>query len=199
MSSNALLAFFALATIDIVVARTALDAHLAGIYAAGLILVKAVQFLPQFVTVVAYPAMARQGGGHRVHLGGLGLIVLIGGSATVVVGIWGDLALPLVGGDAYAEVVPSLWVFATIGTLLAAVQLLVYSALARAHHRAVPILWGAVAAILLSTPWVDSVGRLLTVTLSVDLVLLLVLLFVTRRGSAHAAAHDLSVRTGATA
>ncbi|HEY9494089.1 MAG TPA: hypothetical protein VIR15_04480 [Intrasporangium sp.] len=199
MSSHALLAFFALATIDIVVARTALDAHPAGIYAAGLILVKAVQFLPQFVTVVAFPAMARQGGGHRVHLGGLGLILLIGGTATMVVGIWGDLALPFVGGDAYAEVVPRLWVFATIGTLLAAVQLLVYSALARAHHRAVLFLWGAVAAILVSTPWVDSVGRLLMVTVSVDLALLLVLLFVTRLGSRRAAPDDRPVRAAATA
>ena len=199
MSSHALLAFFALATIDIVVARTALDAHPAGIYAAGLILVKAVQFLPQFVTLVAYPAMARQGGDHRLHLGGLGLIMLIGGTATVVVGIWGDLALPFVGGDAYAEVAPRLWVFAGIGTLLAAVQLLVYSALANAHHRAVLFLWGAVAAIIASTPWVDSVGRLLTVTASVDLALLLVLLFITRLGSTPATADGRFVRAEATA
>ncbi|WP_353508706.1 hypothetical protein [Intrasporangium sp.] len=199
MSSHALLAFFALATIDIVVARTALDAHLAGIYAAGLILVKAVQFLPQFVTVVAFPAMARRGGGRRVRAAGLGLILLIGGTATVIVGIWGDLALPFVGGDAYGEVVPQLWVFATIGTLLASVQLLVYSALARAHHRAVLFIWGAVAAILVSTWWVDSVERLLLVTVSVDLALLLVLLVITRLGSTRPTADDLPARTPAAA
>ena len=199
LSSHALLAFFALATIDIVVARSALDAHLAGIYAAGLILVKAVQFLPQFVTVVAFPAMARQGRGGRVQAGGLGLILLIGGSATLVVRIWGDLALPFVGGDAYAQVVPQLWVFATIGTLLASVQLLVYSALARAHHRAVFFIWGAVAAILVSIPWVDSVERLLLVTVSVDLALLLVLLAITRLGSTRPTADDLPVRAPAAA
>jgi O-antigen/teichoic acid export membrane protein len=63
-SSNALFAFFALATVDIVVARVVLDEHEAGLYAAGLIIVKAVQFLPQFVIVVAFPAMARHGA-HR--------------------------------------------------------------------------------------------------------------------------------------
>ena len=55
---QALLAFFALSNADIVVARNVLDGHDAGLYAGGLILTKAVLFLPQFVVVVAFPSMA---------------------------------------------------------------------------------------------------------------------------------------------
>jgi O-antigen/teichoic acid export membrane protein len=51
-------AFFALSNLDIIVARNVLDDHLAGLYAGGLILTKAVLFLPQFVVVVAFPTMA---------------------------------------------------------------------------------------------------------------------------------------------
>ena len=41
-----------------ILARSTLDAHDAGLYAGGLILAKAMLFLPQFVVVVAFPAMA---------------------------------------------------------------------------------------------------------------------------------------------
>ena len=55
-----LLAFFALSNVDIVIARNVLDEHDAGLYAGGLILTKAVLFLPQFVVVIAFPSMATQ-------------------------------------------------------------------------------------------------------------------------------------------
>ena len=57
-NSQALLAFFALSNADIVVARNVLDDHDAGLYAGGLILTKAVLFLPQFVVVLAFPSMS---------------------------------------------------------------------------------------------------------------------------------------------
>ena len=57
-NSHALLAFFALSNADVVIARSTLDPHDAGLYAGGLILAKAVLFLPQFVVVVAFPSMS---------------------------------------------------------------------------------------------------------------------------------------------
>ena len=57
-NSQALLAFFALSNADVIVARNVLDDHDAGLYAGGLILTKAVLFLPQFVVVLAFPAMS---------------------------------------------------------------------------------------------------------------------------------------------
>ena len=57
-NSQVLLAFFALSNADIVIARNVLDEHDAGLYAGGLILTKAMLFLPQFVVVVAFPSMS---------------------------------------------------------------------------------------------------------------------------------------------
>ncbi len=70
----ALLAFFALSNADIVVARNVLDSHDAGLYAGGLILTKAVLFLPQFVVVVAFPAMSTPSERRRALIGSLGLV-----------------------------------------------------------------------------------------------------------------------------
>ncbi len=46
-----------LSNLDIIVARNILTDHNSGLYAGGLILVKGVLFLPQFVVVVAFPSM----------------------------------------------------------------------------------------------------------------------------------------------
>ena len=48
-SSQALLAFFALSNVDILLARATMSDSEAGLYAAGLIMAKAILFLPQFV------------------------------------------------------------------------------------------------------------------------------------------------------
>ena len=78
----ALLAFFALTNVDIVVARNVLPPREAGLYAAGLILVKAVLFLPQFVVVLAFPAMASDPRRRRALL--LSTVVVLGVGMVVV-------------------------------------------------------------------------------------------------------------------
>ena len=77
-NSNALFAFFALSNVDILVARNVLDAHQAGLYAGGLILVKAVLFLPQFVVVLAFPSMANGAATPATLLQSLPAVVLLG-------------------------------------------------------------------------------------------------------------------------
>ena len=57
-NSHALLAFFALSNADVVIARSVLPDEASGLYAGGLILTKAVLFLPQFVVIVAFPALS---------------------------------------------------------------------------------------------------------------------------------------------
>ena len=54
----ALLAFFALSSVDVIVARNVLSAESAGLYAAGLIVTKAVLFLPQFVVIISFPTLS---------------------------------------------------------------------------------------------------------------------------------------------
>ena len=54
-NSHALLAFFALTNTDVILARVLFEKHDSGLYAGGLILAKAVLFLPQFVVIIAFP------------------------------------------------------------------------------------------------------------------------------------------------
>ena len=72
-SSQALLAFFALSNADILVARATMSNSQAGLYAAGLIMAKAVLFLPQFVVVYAFPSMSKEETNRRTLLLALGL------------------------------------------------------------------------------------------------------------------------------
>jgi len=181
LSAHALFAFFALSTVDVVVARVVLDEHEAGLYAAGLILSKAVLFLPQFVIVIAFPAMARHGADHRLHLWGLGVVLAVGGVVSLVAAALPGVAVVFVGGRAYAEVAGSLWAFAAAGTVLAAVQLLVYSALARRHQRSIGLLWVALVAISAGALSVHTGTGLLTLVCVVDLALLTALVVITRR------------------
>lgn len=174
-SAHALLAFFAVSNVDVLLARALLDDVPAGHYAAGLVLTKAMLFLPQFVVIVLFPAMARSRGGRRTHLLGLGAILGLGVVAAGVVALGSGLALAFVGGAAYAPVQGDLALFAVLGTVLAMVQLLVYSALAQQHPRAVVSLWVALAATVALASTAGSASELLLLKLGVDAVLLVVL------------------------
>ena len=67
-SSQALLAFFALSNADILVARATMSNSEAGLYAAGLIMAKAILFLPQFVVVYAFPSLSKESTSRRTLL-----------------------------------------------------------------------------------------------------------------------------------
>jgi len=143
--SHALLAYFALTNADALLARVVLSPHDSGIYAAGLIVTKACLFLPQFVTVVAFPDLA-QARDTRTRRIAAGLIAALGGA--VVAGTWllPDLALAFVGGDEYADVQDLLPLFALEGSVFALLQLLLYDALARRSRVITVGLWTALAA-----------------------------------------------------
>jgi len=176
-NSHALLAFFALSNADVLIARGVLDDHQAGLYAGGLILAKAVLFLPQFVVVVAFPSMAAAAGTRRAgHLKALGLVLAIGAVATVGAYALAGLAVTFVGGSAYAELHDLIWAFAAIGTLLSMIQLMVYGVVARQSQRAVYVLWGALLVLAACAPLLDSPVALLATVAAVETTVLLVLL-----------------------
>ncbi|HET6969020.1 MAG TPA: hypothetical protein VFI44_12105, partial [Ornithinibacter sp.] len=177
--SHTLLAFFALTQVDVFAARVTLPADEAGTYASGLILAKAVLFLPTFVTVMAFPALARRAGHRHLHLLGLAVVLAIGLVAVVGTLVAPDLTLAFVGGPAYAAVQPDLWLFALLGTVTAMIQLLVQTALARTHRHAVWWIWGALALVAAGVPFVATGHDLLLLVLGVDVVLLAVLVRVT--------------------
>lgn len=175
INSHALLAFFALSNADVIVARVVLDNHVAGLYAGGLILTKAVLFLPQFVVVIAFPAMAAPGQRKGMYLKGLALVGGIGLVAVIGAIVLSDLAISFVGGGEYAEIKSSVGLFALLGTLLALVQLMVYEVVARQHRASVYVIWVGLLAVVAAAPFVTGFESLVLVVIAIDLTLLVVL------------------------
>jgi O-antigen/teichoic acid export membrane protein len=175
-NSQALLAFFALSNADVVVARHALDNHLAGIYAAGLILAKAMLFLPQFVVVVAFPDLSTTENRRQALLRSLAVVAGLGAVGIAGAFLFQGLALVFVGGSAYVEVEDQLWLFAVLGTVLAMLQVLVYAVLARSGRRPVLLVWLAFVAVVALGLRATTVTELLTIVLTCDTLLLVALL-----------------------
>lgn len=174
--SFALLAFFALSNIDILIARNVLSDHNSGLYAAGLILTKAVLFLPQFVTVVAFPAMSATDSRRRALLGSLGFVAGLGLICVAGAAVLSALAMVFVGGHAYDDVQGRLWLFALLGTLLSSLQLLVYAVLARQSRRSAYLVWAAVVVVAAVGSQVGSLTGLVVLVCVTDAVLLSILL-----------------------
>lgn len=175
-NGQALFAFFALSSVDIIVAVNVLSKHEAGLYAGGLILAKAMLFLPQFVVIVAFPSMATGSERRKALVVSLSLVAALGAVGTLAAWLLSSIAIRFVGGAKYAEVEPRLWVFAILGTLLSMIQLLVYSVLARQGKRSVYVVWLALIALVGVGLTADSVLGLVTIVVLIDLALLLVLL-----------------------
>lgn len=156
LAAQALLAYFVLSNLDAVVARTLLNPTQSGLYAAGVILAKAALFFPQFVSVVVYPALARDTTA-RARLIAAGCVAGLGVLATAATAVLPGLALVLVGGEAYADLANRLWLFALAGSCLAVVHLLVFDAIARHAHGVTAVVWAAVA-VLLAIAYLGQVG-----------------------------------------
>jgi O-antigen/teichoic acid export membrane protein len=176
LNSQLLLAFFALSSFDIVVARNVLDARDAGLYAGGLILTKAVLFLPQFVVVVAFPSMSAVEERRRALVGSLAVVAVLGAIGTAAAALLPSLTLIFVGGSQFDRISDHLWIFAILGTVLSMLQLLVYSVLARQGQRSVLLVWLAFVAMVAVGLTTSSLRGLLSVVLVTDAVLLAALL-----------------------
>ncbi len=175
-SSMALLAFYTLSSIDVIIAGNVLTKTESGLYAGGLILTKAVLFLPQFVVVVAFPSMSTAAERRKAVLSSLAAVAGLGACCTIGALVLSDFVMIFVGGAKYGAVEPRLWVFAVLGTLLAALQLLVYSVLARQSRRSGYLVWIAVAALVVGCLTVSTLDALVRTVVVVDAVLLAVLL-----------------------
>jgi O-antigen/teichoic acid export membrane protein len=177
-NSQALLAFFALSNADIIVARATMSTSEAGLYAAGLIMAKAILFLPQFVVVYAFPSLSRESSSRRTLLLALGMSAGLGLIGVLGTLMFPDLALLFVGGSDFEAIGDDLWKFAIVGTLLAMIQLLVYSALARRQGRAVILIWTALVVLVALAFAVNTATSLVLVVVAVDTGLFLALLAV---------------------
>ncbi|WP_261376670.1 lipopolysaccharide biosynthesis protein [Nocardioides sp. J9] len=175
-SSLALLAFLALSNLDVVVARSVLGDHDAGLYAGGLIVTKAVLFLPQFAVVILFPSMSTAAESRGAVLKGLTFLAVLGAAATAATWLLADLALVFIGGDDYAGVRDDLWLFAVLGSLLAVLQLLVYAGLARRGRTTKWIIAAGVVALVSAGAVADAVRELAVTVAVVDVVVVVLLI-----------------------
>ncbi len=171
-NSHALLAFFALSNSDVVAARAFFAPEQAGLYAAGLILTKAVLFMPQFVVVIAFPSMASAGSRQRMYLKALGVTGAAGLLATAGTALLSPLAVVFVGGEQYRALEPMIWAFALLGTLYALVQLMVYEVVARQHSASVYLIWAGLAVVVGTVPLLAGFDTLVLVVCGVNAVVL---------------------------
>jgi len=112
---------------------------------------------------------------HRMYLRVLVVLAAIGAVATIGAAVLSDLAVRFVGGDAYQEIEPDIWLFATLGTLLALVQLMVYEVVARQHRASVLIIWLGLAAVAVVGVLADTGSELVRSVALVNLGVLLAL------------------------
>lgn len=146
-ASHALLALFVLTNADLLLARHFLTASQTGIYAAGSVVAKVAFWLPQAVTVLAFPGMADARRRRSLLVGGAAVLSL-GGVLVVGSAVLPRLVVAVVGGSAYDDLAPVVWAFALLGAVQALAQFLLYSRLAVEDRRAVAALWLAVMALV---------------------------------------------------
>jgi O-antigen/teichoic acid export membrane protein len=146
-ASHALLALFVLTNVDVLLARALLDAEQAGVYGVGAVIAKVAFWLPQFVGVIAFPRFADKRR-TRATIVSLGAVAGIGALVVVGTAILPGLVVALVGGAAYASLVPVAWMFAAIGATFALAQALLLTRLAIDDRRAVIAIWAAAIALV---------------------------------------------------
>jgi len=134
-------ALFALANLDVVLARHFLSPRQAGLYAVGAVLAKGAFWFSSFVPVMAMPGLSDPSRRRRTAALAMGTVVVAGALATLAALVFGDLAVRLVGGAAYASLADRAWLFAAVGSMLALVQLLIYSRLAGDDRRVALPTW----------------------------------------------------------
>ena len=156
-ATQAILGLVLLVNLDIVLARHNLSGAQAGDYAIGAIITKIAYWLPQAVAVIVLPRFVDER--HRRRMVPLALVVIAALDAWVVLATagWGGTVVTLIGGSAYGDHIAAAWLFALLGSLLALVQLLLYSRIASADRRSAAAVWAAVGLeIVLVTVWLDD-------------------------------------------
>ncbi|MCW2736542.1 oligosaccharide flippase family protein [Nocardioides sp.] len=183
-STQALLAFFALANVDIVVARHVLSDHASGLYAVGLLVAKIMLYLPQFVVIVMFPSLATAHERRRAVVRGTSAILGLGVACTLGVALLAGVAADVLRSEKLQAVEGHLWLFAVLGTLLSITQLLVYATLARQGRKSIALVWAALVVSVLAGSATSTPTQLLGVMITVTAVLTAALVAISLRSDA---------------
>jgi O-antigen/teichoic acid export membrane protein len=166
-ASGALLGFVLLLNLDVLLARHHLPGALAGEYAVAAVFAKVAFWLPQGVGVVLLPRLADATSRSRAVRRAVGVVAVLGAGLTLVAAVLGGRAISLIGGNAYgAGLGGAVWLFAVLGTLLAAAQLLLYSGIAAADGVSVVAVWTAAVAECVAVEALAATGRLSMLSLA---------------------------------
>ncbi|WP_344837772.1 polysaccharide biosynthesis protein [Kribbella ginsengisoli] len=140
--THALLAFFAIANADALLARGLMDGQHSGYYAAGVIVAKACLFLPQFVIVIVFPSLASSPGDTLRLRRAIQAVAALGVCCVLGALLLPDLVVTVAGGkDKYPVLGDFAWIFALAGSAYAVLQLVVYAAIAQQEKRAALVIW----------------------------------------------------------
>jgi hypothetical protein len=179
-AAGALLGFVVLLNLDVLLARHHLSGARAGEYAVAAVFGKVAFWLPQGVGVVLLPRLADAGPRGRAVGRALLVVALLGAGITLVVATLSGRALTLVGGSAYGSGLGgAVWLFAVLGTLLAAAQLLLYSGIAAGDGIPVVAVWSAVVGECAAVEVLAATGRLSPLSLAVTAAVTATLLVAT--------------------
>lgn len=175
------LALFVLTNIDLVLARHYLGRRGSGLYAAGALVAKVAFFGPQFVTAVVFPRLTSRPERRRL----LGpTLATVAGCCVVGVAVLGLAARPFlegVFGSEYEGLGHALWLFGALGTTLALVQVVMYSAIAAGDGTLAAVMWAAAGVqIVLLVLFHASIVQMASLALGPVVVLLLVGLAIER-------------------
>jgi O-antigen/teichoic acid export membrane protein len=167
-ATQAILGLVLLVNLDIVLARHNLTGAQAGDYAIGVVITKVAYWLPQAVGVIMLPRLVDEHSRRRTVPAALAVIAALDAWVVLATAVAGGRIVRLVGGPAYGAHVHAVWLFAVLGSLLALVQLLLYSRIASADRRSTAAVWAAVVVeILLVTFWLgDSVASVASAALA---------------------------------
>jgi O-antigen/teichoic acid export membrane protein len=172
----AVLGLLLLTNVDVLLARHHLSPRESGLYAAGAVMAKIAFWAPQFVITVVFPRLVTPEG--RSRLLGRAAAVVAAGGALLVAGaaVAPRLAVLLPFGREYLEVGPLLPAFAALGTLLALVELVLFSGIAAGDWRDSRLVLAAALAeaALIELLLHDSIGQILGAALATATALLVV-------------------------
>ena len=164
---------WALGNVDIVLARSSLDHHSAGLYSAGALIARAVQFAPQYVVVTTFARFADAHETRHMLVRAVVRLSAIGALATVGAAALAPSLVPLVFGHGFRDLGHVAWGFAVLGWLLALNQLLVSQRVARHDEGAAIGVWLAAVVFVVTVAVLPGLtaDRLLVVGCVVNAVL----------------------------
>ncbi len=169
-------ALLVLLNVDLLVARSALGDRPSGWYAFLTIFGRVTFWGTSFLSLWVFPRVAATGSARRALRLALLVISLMGAGAVVAVTVGGSWLVEILAGPAYvgAEVYAP-W-FASIGALLAVVQLAIYVDVARSRHHLSLFVWAAAGAVpaLVLLMGLHSIGAIAATTTAVLVVLAVV-------------------------